>query len=94
MKFKRKFIKLLYLTKKNHQMKETNMKNRINLFMISILVLLAASCASSAMQPDVEIKVDISHVRHTIRGGMGASWHAISKDFPLENEKYKYPSRT
>lgn len=41
-----------------------------------------------------EIKVDVAQVRHTMRGGMGASWHAIgSKDWhelPGHNKEYKY----
>jgi hypothetical protein len=32
-------------------------------------------------------------VIHTMRGGIGASWHAISDIGPLENDKYKYPAR-
>lgn len=31
-------------------------------------------------------------VVHTMRGGIGASWHAISNIGPLENDKYKYPA--
>jgi hypothetical protein len=42
---------------------------------------------------NVKIKVDTSTKLHTMRGGMGASWHAISAEFPLENEKYKIPVR-
>jgi len=40
-----------------------------------------------------EIKVDASQIIHTMKGGMGASWHALHYDIPLENEKYKYPVR-
>jgi hypothetical protein len=32
-------------------------------------------------------------VIHTMLGGIGASWHAISDIGPLENNKYKYPVR-
>jgi Cellulase (glycosyl hydrolase family 5)/Glycosyl hydrolase family 30 beta sandwich domain len=32
-------------------------------------------------------------VVHTMRGGIGASWHAISDIGPLENNKYQYPVR-
>jgi hypothetical protein len=28
-----------------------------------------------------------------MQGGLGASWHALEKEIPLENEKYKYPVR-
>ena len=40
-----------------------------------------------------EIKVDASQIIHTMKGGMGASWHALHHDIPLENEKFKYPVR-
>ena len=40
-----------------------------------------------------EIKIDASQIIHTMKGGMGASWHAISKELPLNNEKYKFPVR-
>lgn len=57
-----------------------------------ISAVLLFSCTEFP-EPDAEIHVDVSQIHHTISGGMGASWHAISKDFPLNNEKYKYPSR-
>jgi hypothetical protein len=31
---------------------------------------------------------------HTMHCGIGASWHSLVKEIPLENEKYKYPVRT
>jgi len=40
-----------------------------------------------------DIKIDPSKFIHTMKGGMGASWHAISKELPLNNERYKYPVR-
>ena len=40
-----------------------------------------------------EIKIDASQIIHTMKGGMGASWHAISKELPLNNERYKFPVR-
>jgi hypothetical protein len=39
------------------------------------------------------IHVDASRVEHTMRGGLGASWHALIHDIPLANEKYDYPVR-
>ncbi len=41
----------------------------------------------------VALEVDLSHTIYTIRGGIGASWHAMSREIPLENEKYDYPVR-
>jgi hypothetical protein len=40
-----------------------------------------------------KINVDASKIIHTMKGGMGASWHALHYEIPLENEKYKYPVR-
>jgi hypothetical protein len=39
------------------------------------------------------IRVDASRVVHVMRGGLGASWHALVEDVPLANEKYDYPVR-
>lgn len=41
----------------------------------------------------ISIKVDASKVQYTMKGGMGASWHAISEENPLNNEKYQIPVR-
>lgn len=57
-----------------------------------IIAILMVNCHNP--NADVAIvKVDVSKVNHTLRGGLGASWHAISKDFPLNNNKYKIPVR-
>ena len=45
----------------------------------------------SAMKVNVSINADM--LVHAMRGGIGASWHAMSKEIPLENEKYDYPVR-
>ncbi|MDR2680795.1 MAG: glycoside hydrolase family 5 protein [Tannerella sp.] len=52
-----------------------------------------ASYAGDGSDAGINVNVDVSRVHHTLRGGMGASWHAISKELPLNNEKYKYPAR-
>ncbi len=39
------------------------------------------------------ITVNPSKIIHTMKGGMGASWHAISAEFPLNNDRYKIPAR-
>ena len=57
-----------------------------------IAVFINIGCQRSDVETAV-VKVNISQVNHILRGGMGASWHAISKDFPLNNEKYKIPAR-
>ena len=40
-----------------------------------------------------QIYIDPQQVIHTMKGGIGASWHALSDEIPLENEKYDYPVR-
>ena len=59
------------------------------------LIALFLFCGCSRTQKsDIEVIVDASHIKNTIKGGMGASWHAISKELPLHPEKYSYPSRS
>jgi Cellulase (glycosyl hydrolase family 5) len=41
----------------------------------------------------IDVRVNAEKVIHTMRGGIGASWHAMSKELPLENDKYDYPVR-
>jgi len=43
--------------------------------------------------PVFKLKINANVILHTMRGGIGASWHAMSKDIPLENETYDYPVR-
>jgi len=60
------------------------------LFVLAIAMIL---CCAESPKPDAEVKVDVSHIHHTMRGGMGASWHAIIKELheiPVD-ETYKYP---
>ena len=59
---------------------------------ICAVVLLAVSCNRPEMKT-VKIEVDAGRVLHTLRGGLGASWHAISRDFPLDNQLYQFPAR-
>jgi len=59
---------------------------------ILITMALLVQCTGSP-KPDAEIRVDVSQIRHTMRGGIGASWHAISKEMnelPGYDTKYKY----
>ena len=41
----------------------------------------------------INITVDANNVTHQMKGGIGASWHALINDIPLNNEKYDYPVR-
>jgi hypothetical protein len=61
-------------------------------FIAFLVLTLLASCTMDKKQ-SVEINVDASQIIHTMKGGIGASWHALHHDIPLENEKYKYPVR-
>ncbi len=74
---------------------KTNSINILSAVLILQIIFWAAPCY--AQKNKVQIHVDPSHVNHTLRGGMGASWHAISKDItkilPVENQKYIYPAR-
>ena len=63
-----------------------------NLIILILSIIISTSCTMSKNQ-SVEINVDASQIIHTMKGGMGASWHALHHDIPLENEKYKYPVR-
>ena len=68
-----------------------------SIHILLIIVALFVSANSYAQKSDAEINVDVSRINHTIKGGMGASWHAIckdiSKELPIENKKYLYPAR-
>ncbi len=41
----------------------------------------------------LSVSVNATIVINTMRGGIGASWHAMAKEIPLVNEKYDYPVR-
>lgn len=55
---------------------------RCSLILTTVL-LVATGWAAAAPAPEVEITVDVSRVRHTMRGGFGASWHAIEQPLPV-----------
>jgi hypothetical protein len=61
--------------------------------LIALTMLAMATQCKNSPVPDTKIHVDASHIIHTIKGGMGASWHAITDVMPLNNENYKYPVR-
>lgn len=63
----------------------------MRILLLLFLTLFFSCKVDKTMQ--TSIKIDASKKIHTMRGGMGASWHALSKEIPLENEKYKYPVR-
>jgi hypothetical protein len=58
-----------------------------------MLVILPSSSFQTTKPMQVNIKVDASKAIHQMKGGMGASWHAISAELPLNNERYSIPVR-
>ena len=65
------------------------MKNQI--FCLIFLIILSG-CSMNKNQ-SAKIEIDASQIIHTMKSGMGASWHAISKEIPLNNEKYEFKAR-
>jgi len=55
------------------------------------VLLLMCSCFHQG--ESVEITIYPDREIHTLKGGIGASWHSMSKEFLLENQKYEYPVR-
>jgi hypothetical protein len=39
------------------------------------------------------LKIDDQKVTHQMKGGIGASWHALIHEMPFDNSKYDYPAR-
>lgn len=67
------------------------MKNLI--FSLCVVLALIMPGTLSAQIKDLYLKVDSKFAIHTMKGGIGASWHALVKDVPLDNDKYDYPVR-
>jgi hypothetical protein len=57
-----------------------------------LAVLLLALCTSCGHK-DADIKINAAHVKYTLEGGIGASWHAISEDTIDEAPEYKWALR-
>jgi len=58
-----------------------------------LLLITGITVPVYAQMQEQHITIDASTVVHHMQGGIGASWHAMSLDIPLENEKYDYPVR-
>ena len=54
------------------------------------VILLFTTCTNKSMDT---IKVDVNKIQYTMQGGLGASWHAISKEIDLENHLFNVPVR-
>ena len=63
----------------------------MRLFLTSVILMLTllAGCSRNNNET-LHIRVDASQKLHTLQGGLGASWHTISKEIPLYLEGYKY----
>lgn len=61
--------------------------------LLSVLLLAVILPAPLVNGQSNTVTIFTDSVTHTMRGGIGASWHAISDLGPLENKKYKYPVR-
>lgn len=56
-------------------------------------ILIITTACTMQKNKIAEITVDASQIIHTMKGGMGASWHVITDVQPLNNENYKYKVR-
>jgi hypothetical protein len=62
----------------------------MRIILLIILTICAISCKSENY---TRIKIHSDQVRYTMAGGIGASWHAISKDSIDESPEYKWALR-
>ncbi len=65
----------------------------MNQFKLSIFVLMIFAGCMRSKDSDISVTIDASRVIYKMKGGMGASWHSLSKEVPLNNEKYIFPVR-
>ncbi len=65
----------------------------MNRLILALILFIMFTQFKEPLNTEAQIDIDASQIIHTMKGGMGASWHAIEKIIPLENEKYKYPVR-
>ncbi len=59
---------------------------------ILILLMIFGVPAFGQIQ-EQRVTIDAGLVVSHMNGGIGASWHSMSREIPLENEKYDYPVR-
>lgn len=62
------------------------------LFTILFLLLAMTDCKRPSGN-DISICIDAADKQHSLKGGMGASWHALNDIHPLNNEAYELPVR-
>jgi hypothetical protein len=61
--------------------------------LMQIVIMICITGKLIGQIQEQHVTVDAGVVVHHMQGGIGASWHAMSRDIPLENEKYDYPVR-
>jgi hypothetical protein len=61
--------------------------------LVGALLSGGTEAAEPPEAPVTIIRVDPEHTLHTMASGIGASWHALSREIPLENERYEHPAR-
>lgn len=62
-------------------------------YCVIIFISALGSLNLSAQNSTVNLKIDAGKITHQMKGGIGASWHALIHEIPLDNEKYDYPVR-
>ena len=63
------------------------------LVVLGVAATLAAAAAAEPEWHVITIRIDPHRTRHVMASGIGASWHALSREIPLENERYAHPAR-
>lgn len=61
---------------------------------ITSTLLVITPFLAKAQASRLNMRVNTDSVVYTIKGGIGASWHAMTKDYPPENDKYDYPVKS
>ncbi len=72
--------------------KQDKMKITTQIVILCFTFLFISNCKKTHVKP-IKIVIDPAQVIYTMKGGMGASWHAIQDIYPLNNEKYEIPVR-
>lgn len=69
----------------------------IRKIIIQFSLIILITCiyqTGSAQKNSYEIRIDGRNISHTMKGGIGASWHSLIYDLPLENHKYIWTADT
>lgn len=62
-------------------------------YFIFPVFLFAVLTTVSQTAETMKLEVNAKKVAHQMKGGIGASWHSMIHEIPLENEKYEFPVR-